>query len=210
MSALVDRALERAGLLAVARARLRGEPWPAEADGRLAAATLLTVGALADAVRVRSAGDAVGFHDAASAGVVWVETSSLEDAGAGLALLRRVATLRVRLPDAVRIGVNYNELGIELAQVALGFGASELCGRLATKRGLPIADDATKRVKGRGQVSAQELQRDELASLVACVGRRAVFLPNGARSLSLAPPAAPPPSHAARPTDDATEGATHV
>lgn len=202
MSALVERALERAGLLAAARARLRGEPWPAEAEGRLAAAPLLAVGGLADAVRVRAAGDAVGFHDAAQAGVVWVETSARADAGAGLDLLRRVATLRVQLPDAVRIGVNYNELGIELAQVALGFGASELCGRLATKRGLPIAEGATKRVKGRGQVSALELQRDELATLVGCAGRRAVF--HSATGASHAS------SHAARPTDEATEGATHV
>ncbi|HRG98288.1 MAG TPA: hypothetical protein PLR99_18685 [Polyangiaceae bacterium] len=204
MSALVDRALERAGLLTAARARLRGEPWPVDADGRLAAAELLTVGALADAVRARSAGDVVSFHEIASPGVVWVEAGARADAGAGLALLRRVAVLRVELPDAVRVGVNYTETGLELAQIALGFGASELCGRLATKRGLPIAEGATKRVKGRGQVSAQELQRDELATLVGCAGRRAVFLP-AAHS-----PHASHAGHAARPTDEATEGATHV
>lgn len=210
MSALVERALARAGLLDAARARLRGAPWPVEADARLAAAELLTLGALADAVRAHAVGDAVSFHDDPSSAVAWAGSAPRGDAGAGLALLRRVATLRVRLPDTARVGVNYTEIGLELAQVALGFGASELVGRLATKRGLLIAEGATKRVKGRGDVSAQDLQREELATLVACAGRRAVFLSAPPHLDASHAGHAGDASHAARSPEDAAEGATHV
>jgi 2-iminoacetate synthase ThiH len=107
--------------------------------------------------------------------VAWIARGDTSSEGAGLGLLRKVAVERVLSPDGVRVGVSYTEIGIELAQVALGFGASELRGVLANKRGLPIADDATKRVKGQGQVSAQLLQRKELSEVLAYVGRRAVF-----------------------------------
>ena len=48
--------------------------------------------------------------------------------------------------------------GLEIAQVALGFGASELAGPIANARGLPIADDAQKKVKGQGDGRAPGAQ----------------------------------------------------
>jgi hypothetical protein len=62
-----------------------------------------------------------------------------------------------------------------LAQVALGFGASELSGPVVTRRGLPIAEDRTQKVKGAGLVSSQLLKKRELAVLVGMAGREAVF-----------------------------------
>ncbi len=188
MSPLVERALERAGLLAFARARLAGDATPSHVkavEDRLLAADLLALGALADAVRAHAVGDLVRIHADHDPAVAWVRGGPRAHARAGLSLLRQVAILRIELPDAARVGVNYNELGLELAQVALGFGASELGGQLANKRGLPIADDASKRVKGRGQVSAQQLQREELATMLGYVGRRVVFEAEGRASETL-------------------------
>ena len=198
MSPLVERALQRAGLLGSARARLEGEPWPEAAQTRLLAADLLVLGAIADAVRVRAVGDVVRFYEGYDTSVVWVcREDGADPAAEGLRVLRRVALLRVQLPDTTRVGVNYTDVGLELAQVALGFGASELGGRLSNKRGLPIADDATKRVKGRGQVSAQDLQREELATMLSYVGRRAVFAGEpSVRGLEVA--------------DETARGATHA
>jgi len=177
VSPLVKRALERAGLWEIARARLAGEPLPEGARETLEGADLLALGALADAVRVLAAGDTVEVHLREPRGrAVTFVTREAAAAGAGLAVLRRVAVLRVLLPNEERVGVNYMDTGLELAQVALGFGASDLYGVLVNKRGLPIADDATKRVKGQGQVSAQLLQQREIETVLGYVGRRAVFL----------------------------------
>ncbi len=175
--------------MAIARARLASEPLPADAVEKLAAADLLALGALADAVREKVSGDVVRFSSRpqarsggaraglpASPTVRWIARDEPGHDASGLGVLRRVATARVLADDSVRIGVSYTDTGLELAQVALGFGASELSGVLANKRGLPIADDATKRVKGQGQVSAQVLQQRELVQVLAYVGRRAVFV----------------------------------
>jgi len=107
--------------------------------------------------------------------------------GAGIAFLRAVAVARITGPRAAEVRVDWSEVGIELAQVALGFGASELVGPIANKRGLAIADDATKKVKGEGMVSLQAMKQRELAGLVRRSGRTvAIIGPHGAE------PEAPP------------------
>ncbi len=75
---------------------------------------------------------------------------------------------------------------MELAQVALGFGASELVGPIANKRGLAIADDAEKKVKGAGMVSVQAMKQQELAGLVRRSGRRVVVI--GPRGVEIEAP----------------------
>jgi hypothetical protein len=45
-----------------------------------------------------------------------------------------------------------------------------------TRRGLPIADDRTQKVKGAGLVSSQLLKKRELAVLVRMAGREVVFV----------------------------------
>ena len=87
------------------------------------------------------------------------------------------------------VRVDWAEIGLELAQVALGFGASELVGPIANKRGLAIADDATKKVKGAGMVSLQAMKQRELAGLVRRSGRRVVVI--GPSGVEPEPPRAP-------------------
>jgi hypothetical protein len=79
----------------------------------------------------------------------------------------------------VRVVVDWAGVGLELAHVALGFGASELAGPVVTRRGLPIADDRTQKVRGAGLVSSQLLKKRELAVLVRMAGREVVFVDGG-------------------------------
>jgi 2-iminoacetate synthase ThiH len=167
MSVFVADAIARAGLGAVAVARLAGDVAAADrARALLASADILALGALADQVRAAEVGDAVrvrcsgGAERARPEGVTVVS-------GTGLELLRAVAIARITSAPGARIAVDWDSAGLEVAQVALGFGANELWGAVANKRGLAIAGDATKRVKGRGDVSLRLLKRDEIAALVA-------------------------------------------
>jgi hypothetical protein len=151
------------GLLRVAEARLRGEVvTEAELDG----VDLMALGALADAVRAREVGTHVRVRPQPRG----------SSASTGLALLREIAIARIvskaSTPGAT-VSVDWSRAGLELAVVALGFGANELVGVLANKRGLPIADDATKKMKGEGMVSVQELQKREIARVLT--GARRTF-----------------------------------
>jgi 2-iminoacetate synthase ThiH len=101
--------------------------------------------------------------------------------------LRAVAVARVTGARAADVRVDWSEIGVELAQVALGFGANEIVGPIANKRGLAIADDATKKVKGEGNVSLQALKQRELAGLVRRSGRRVVVI--GPHGVEAEPPA---------------------
>lgn len=181
MSALVDRALEGAGLSAIVAARTAGDLARVRAEiDRLGAATvdLLALGALADRIRADEVGDIVRVYthaaadDRDDADVVTVDA----DGGEGLAFLRALAIARITGPRASRIRVDWTSVGLELAQVALGFGASELRGTIASKRGLPIA--ATD-MAGVGKESAKEpaalVKKRELAAFIERSGRRPVF-----------------------------------
>jgi len=95
----------------------------------------------------------------------------------GLDLLRQVAIARITGPRGAHVRVDWTRCGLELAQVALGFGADELVGFISTKRGLPIADGE---LAGSGKRTRRELaqvvKRKELASYVERGGRVAVFI----------------------------------
>lgn len=191
MSALVDQAILEAGLGEIARARraldfvrvLALAPSLAEAD-------LLALGALADRIRAEEVGDLVTLFAGGSPsppaerglrGEVVVPGSDVFLIGASTPegrgdLLRRVAHARITGPRAARIRVDWASTGIELAQVALGFGANELAGPIQSRRGLPILEGSTQRVKGAGQVSSQLLKKKELAVLVRMAGRVPVFV----------------------------------
>ena len=98
----------------------------------------------------------------------WIE------GGSDLELLRAVAIARIE--HGGKIGVDWGKTGLELAQVALGFGASELAGPITRKSGLPIYEDEAKKVKGEGMVELAALKRREIALLVKHAGRVARFL----------------------------------
>jgi hypothetical protein len=71
-------------------------------------------------------------------------------------------------------------VGPTLAQVALTFGATDLVGFLVNKRGLPLAVDGTRRVKGEGNVPLATLKERELLRVLTVAGRPAEFVREGA------------------------------
>ena len=165
MTPLVERTLVREGLLEVLDARRRGEDCSAF-ELRLRQVDLLALGALADIVRREEVGNTVRLELDAPSGAALV--------GHGVDLLRTVAVARLTSARGATVCVDFGACGLELAQVALGFGANALAGPVSDRRGLPIAQGAQKKVKGKGLVSLQALKRDELATLVRRAGREAI------------------------------------
>ena len=182
MSAIVETAIARAGLTPLLTARARGD----EAEARALASTLgsqdlLVLGALADQIRVAEVGDLVRiFADVApdeGPTVLTVTRAATSGADTGLGFLRAVALARITGPRGARVRVNWTDIGLELAQVALGFGASEMVGVIASKRGLPIADGTMSGMgKKSDQVLLTTLKRRELAGFVRRSGRRPAFV----------------------------------
>jgi 2-iminoacetate synthase ThiH len=171
VSRFVEDVVARAGLLPLLDARRAGDldtvraSMPSWQD-----ADLLVLGAIADLVRADDIGDEVRIYEHGSADVQWVKTS-----GTDLELLREVAIQRIASGGGTRIGVDWGHYGLEIAQVALGFGVSDLSGPMTNKRGLPILEDETKKVKGEGMTSVRELVRREIGFLLSVAGRTAVF-----------------------------------
>jgi hypothetical protein len=167
MTPLVERVLQREGLLDVLVTRRQGGKVDTY-ERRLRDADLLAVGALADLVRREEIGDLVRLH---------IDGTAPNDALAvrGLELLREVAVARLLRPRGATVCVDFGATGLEIAQVALAFGADALAGPIADRRGLPIADGALKKVKGKGLVALRALKRDELTSLVRRAGREATL-----------------------------------
>jgi hypothetical protein len=146
-------------------ARRRGEPIPS-----LEEEDLLVLGALADAVRREEIGDEVKLH-------LQRRPADLEIIhGTGIGLLRAVAIARITRSKGARIGVDWAECGFEIAQVALGFGANELVGPIQSKRGLPIADEAVRKIKGQGMVAERLLKKREIEGLIVRCRRKPVFV----------------------------------
>jgi hypothetical protein len=184
VSVLVDRALDAAGLTAVLLARRAGRVGEVPA-ARLRDADLLALGALADRIRAEEVGDEVRIYlrepldDGERVVVLPGEASDVT----GLELLRDVAMARVLGPRSARVRVDWARCGLELAQVALGFGADELIGRVASKRGLPLADGELLGVGKRSALQpAQVVKRNELAGFVVRAGRRPVIVDGPART----------------------------
>lgn len=178
MSALVDGAIGRAGLSPVLEARRAGTMSDEHAE-MLRRADLLVLGALADRVRADEVGDEVRIFTSPPAGddgacVLPAEGRALN----GLELLREVAMARLTGPRGVRVRVDWSRCGLEIAQVALGFGASELVGRMANKRGLPLAEGEVLGVGKRSRLELAELvKRRELEGFVRRAGRTPAFAP---------------------------------
>jgi hypothetical protein len=177
VSALVDRALEAAGLAGVLAARRAGATDESHL-ARLRSADLLALGALADRVRAEEVGDEVRIYlgdPDDDERVVVVPAAGTDPTG--LELLREVAIARVTGPRAARVRVDFVRCGLELAQVTLGFGANELLGRVASKRGLPLAEGALLGVGKRSALLPAEIvKRRELAGFVERAGRSPRFV----------------------------------
>lgn len=178
MTPLTERALLREGLLEVLDARKSGADLRAFI-ARLRDADLLALGALADAIRRDEVGEGVRVH------LESIPENAIR--ARGLELLRAVAIARITGARGARVCVDFGTSGLEIAQVALGFGASDLAGPIANRRGLPIAEDARKKIKGQGMVSLKALQREEIATLVRRAGREPVFPSSTAQHTEAAP-----------------------
>jgi len=134
---------------------------------------------LADRIRSSEVGDEVRVYTQEPAGgardVVTLPRPGTEPTG--LELLREVAVARITSAPGTQVRVDWSLCGLELAQVALGFGANELVGRIATKRGLPIAEGEKLGVgKKSGLLSAALVKRNELAEYVQRAGRMPRFV----------------------------------
>jgi 2-iminoacetate synthase ThiH len=178
MSEIVDRAIRTARLDDIVSARRVGGMTREHLE-RLREADLLVLGALADRLRAEEVGDEVriytdGAHDV-DADVVLLPDAERDLTG--LELLREVALARAAGKPGARVRVDWTRCGLELAQIALGFGASELVGRIASKRGLPLLEGEKL---GVGKKSRMELaavvKRKELEGFVRRAGRTPSFV----------------------------------
>jgi 2-iminoacetate synthase ThiH len=177
MSVLVERAIDAAGLSGVLAVRRAGTLSESEI-ARLRTSDLLALGALADRVRREEVGDQVRIHTPPSEDRTGAIVFPLDDRElTGLELLREVAIARIAGPRCAAVRVDWSRCGLELAQVALGFGANELTGQIVSKRGLPIADGALAGVGKKSRMqSAQVVKKRELSAFVRRAGRVPVFV----------------------------------
>lgn len=164
MGRLLIQAIERAGLSELAERALVGAGLAAGDLARLRRADLLVVAGLADELRRRHRGDEVRLLSAEAArrepDLVRPSLPALSAAGAtGQELLLEVALARLAAPRDRGIAIGFEETGLELAQVALAFGAEALFGDLGSKRTLPLLDGEAAR-------------REELKGLIERAGRR--------------------------------------
>jgi len=177
MSVLVERAIAAAGLQDVLVQRRAGDERSIDV-GRLLAADLLVLGALADRVRAEEVGPEVRVLVSArfaDAGVSLVAPMGQDMTG--LELLRAVAVARLTGRRASIVRVDFARSGLEIAQIALGFGANELMGPIVSKSGAAFAQGA---LVGVGRKSRWELatvvRRREIEGFVRLAGREPVFV----------------------------------
>lgn len=165
MGRVFSRVLAAAGLSDLQTRVLSGQPLEAAELQALDAADLLLVAGLADAMRAHFHGDDVQVlrgNALRGRDVRVFEGATSEHGATGAELLRELALLRLRTPASTRIAVSMEEIGVELAQTALLFGADTLVADLTSTRTLPLLDGPAAR-------------RRELEGLVARSGRRLRF-----------------------------------
>jgi 2-iminoacetate synthase ThiH len=167
-SKLVERALEQAGLLGMLAARERAETAGPEARELLERADLLALGAAADVARRRECSAEVNVYvpsaPAATSSLVVIDA---REPARGTALLRKIASLRLTGEIGARIVVDWAAAGLEIAQVALCFGATDLAGPIASRRGLPMLDSEDQK---------KQVKRREIAGYIERAGFRPVFV----------------------------------
>lgn len=168
MGRLWMRAVERAGLSALAERALQGRGLDPVDLATLRASDLLVVAGLADAVRERHRGDEVRLvgpdHARQQPDLVRLQLDAgRSDGPTGQELLFEIAIARLAQPADRAIGVSLEQLGLQLAQTALAFGVDTLIADLGSKRTLPLLDSPAAR-------------REEISGLLQRVGRRVRFV----------------------------------
>jgi 2-iminoacetate synthase ThiH len=167
--AFVEQILDGYGLLPLLALRKQGiVPAGDELADLLSRADLLALGAAADSARRHECGSDVRiFVPRAPEASNELLVLGKEEAARGTALCRRIAALRLLGPIGRHIVLNFDALGIEIAQVALSFGATDLAGPIANRRGLPLVEE---------DGGAQLLKQRELAGNLSRAGFSPVFL----------------------------------
>lgn len=169
MGRMLTAAIERAALSDVAERALEGKGLAPGDLERLRRADVLVLAGLADAVRAKHRGDEVRVlsPDAARRASDLVKLdldAGRADGPTGQELLAQVALARLATPCAQGLAVSAEQIGLELAQTALVFGADAVIGDLASgKRTLPLLD-------------GREARRAELSGLIQRTGRTARFV----------------------------------
>jgi hypothetical protein len=181
VSRFIEEAIAKAGMAPVLAARRAGDLDTVRSTVTTwGAADLLVLGAVADAARVEDVGEVVRIHEhgaragaSGDAEITWVDASVHSSE---LEFLRAVAVARIAARSGARIGIDWSKCGMVLAQVALGFGASDMRGPITRKSGLPIYADEKLKVKGQGMVELASIKRQEIGALVTHAGRLPVFV----------------------------------
>jgi len=169
MGRMLTAAIERSGLADVAERALLGKGVDAADMERLARADVLVVAGLADAVRAKHRGDEVRVlsPDVARGASDMIKLdldASRAEGPTGQDLLMQIALARLSTPCTQGLAVSAEQIGLELAQTALVFGADAIIGDLvASKRTLPLLDGAQAR-------------KTELEGLIQRTGRTARFV----------------------------------
>lgn len=125
ISPLVRRRIQAAGLLPLIEDRSRSLALlGAEARLLVARADLIALGAAADLVRRNECGTLAYLLAPGTCTSDWITVAEPAD------LVRAVAAVRLLGPPGVRIAVDCDSVGMKIAIVALGFGASDLVGTI--------------------------------------------------------------------------------
>jgi 2-iminoacetate synthase ThiH len=169
MGRMLTTAIERSGLADVAERALLGKGVDAADMARLTRADVLVVAGIADAVRAKHRGDEVRVLTPETArrasDVIKLDLDATAAEGpTGQDLLLQIALARLSTPCTHGIAVSAEQIGLELAQTALVFGADALIGDLVgSKRTLPLLD-------------GREARKTELTGLIQRTGRTARFV----------------------------------
>lgn len=167
MGSMLTRAIDEAGFSEARQRILAGQAVSAAELERLREADLLVVAGLADLAREQFRGDEVRLISQANAPrdpalCVFRAAGGGEAGATGADVLRNIALTRLEIATDQALAVSLDDLGVELAQTALVFGADVLFGDLGGKRTLPLID-------------GPDARRTELTGLIERSGRKVVF-----------------------------------
>jgi len=169
MGRMLTAAIERAALSDVAERALTGKGLDAADLARLKRADVLVLAGIADSVRAKHRGDEVRVltPDTARRAHDFVKLdldASRAEGPTGQDLLVHIALARLSTPCTQGIAVSAEQIGLELAQTALMFGADAIIGDLvSSKRTLPLLD-------------GPQARKTELTGLIQRTGRTARFV----------------------------------
>jgi hypothetical protein len=142
---LREQALRNAGLWEILEQRLSGKELLNSQLSSLKDTDILLLGTMADWIRQHECGDEVVLYenhlpDSSDRLCVVSPDPTLQ----GTALLRSLALTRLQMQPAVHLCLDYSQLGLSFAQIALSFGVTDLSGPVEGGGELPILNHKTR------------------------------------------------------------------